>query len=95
MSCACIEFLAANPNNCLTGYDKPSNVDPDVIGLYYAKCNEYINLRKTPSTSADSLAKIAVNKQFTVLAIVDEYFSWIDYNGQRGYVLNDYMEKVK
>ena len=70
-------------------------LDPDVIGLYYAKCNEYINLRKTPSTSADSLAKIGVNKQFTVLAVVDEYFSWIDYNGQRGYVLNDYMAKVK
>ena len=70
-------------------------LDPDVIGLYYAKCNEFINLRENPHTSSKSLAKIPVNAQFTLLGMVDEYFSWIDYNGQRGYVLTDYMGKVK
>lgn len=70
-------------------------LNPDVIGKYYAKCNEYINLRSKPHTSADSLAKIPVNEQFILLAEVDEYFSWVEYKGQRGYVLTDYTAKVK
>lgn len=78
-----------------TDYPVEKVLDPDVMGQYYAKCNEYINLRSTPSTSAASLAKIYVNQQFTLLGYVDEYFSWIEYQGQRGYVLTSYTAKVK
>lgn len=78
-----------------TDYAIEKVLDPDVMGTYYAKCNEFINLRSTPSTSAASLAKIPVNQQFTLLGYVDEYFSWIEYQGQRGYVLTSYTAKVK
>lgn len=78
-----------------TEYPVEKVLDPDVMGTYYAKCNEFINLRSTPSTSAASLGKILVNQQFTLLGIVDEYFSWIEFEGQRGYVLTSYTEKVQ
>lgn len=78
-----------------TDYPVEKVLDPDVMALYYAKCNEYINLRSTPSTSAASMAKIRVNQQFMLLGYVDEYFSWIEFEGQRGYVLTSYTAKVK
>lgn len=70
-------------------------LDPDVIGTYYAKCNEYISLRSEPNTGADVLTKILVNEQFTLLGYVDDYFCWVEFNGQRGYVLIDYVGKVR
>ncbi len=78
-----------------TEYPVEKVLDPDVMGLYYANCNEYITLRAEPSTSAESLTKILVKQQFTLLGTVDEYFSWVEFEGQRGYVLTDYMAKVQ
>lgn len=79
----------------VTDYPVEKVLDPDVMGTYYAKCNEYITLRATPSTSAASLTKILVNQQFKLLGIVDEYFSWVEFEGQRGYVLTSYTAKVQ
>ena len=70
-------------------------LDPDVIANYYAKCNEYISLRSEPNTGASVLTKILVDEQFTLLGYVDDYFCWVEYNGQRGYVLIDYVGKVR
>lgn len=78
-----------------TEYPVEKVLDPDVMGLYYANCNEYITLRATPSTTAASLAKILVKQQFTLLGTVDEYFSWVEFEGQRGYVLTSYIAKVQ
>lgn len=76
-------------------YPVESVFDPDVMGLYYANCNEFITLRATPSTSAASLTKILVKQQFTLLGYADEYFSWVEFEGQRGYVLTSYTAKVQ
>ena len=78
-----------------TEYPVEKVLDPDVMGLYFANCNEYIMLRAEPSTSAESLTKILVKQQFTLLGTVDQYFSWVEFEGQRGYVLTDYMAKVQ
>ena len=78
-----------------TDYPTEKVLDPDVMGIYYAKCNEFITLRKSPSTSADAWAKILVNQQFKLLGHADEYFSWVEFEGQRGYVLTSYIAKVR
>lgn len=78
-----------------TEYPVEKVLDPDVMGTYYAKCNEFITLRATPSTSAASLTKILVNQQFKLLGYADEYFSWVEFEGQRGYVLTSYTAKVQ
>ena len=70
-------------------------LDPSAIGIYYAKCNEYISLRSQPNTGAEVLAKINANEQFKVLGFVDEFFCWVEYQGQRGYVLLAYTGKAK
>lgn len=76
-------------------YPTEKVLDPDVMGTYYAKCNEYITLRKSPSTSADAITRILVNQQFKLLGHADEYFSWVEFEGKRGYVLTSYMAKVR
>ena len=70
-------------------------LDPNVMANYYAKCNEYISLRSQPDTGADVLDKILVDEQFKLLGYVDEYFCWVEFEGQRGYVLIDYVGKVR
>ncbi len=76
-------------------YPTEEVLDPDVVADYYAKCNEYISLRAEPSTSANVITKILVDEQFTLLGYVDEYFCWVEFKGQRGYVLIDYVGRVK
>lgn len=78
-----------------TEYPVEQVLDPNVMGTYYAKCNEYISLRSEPHTSADVITKILVDQQFTLLGYVDEYFCWVEFEGQRGYVLIDYIGKVR
>lgn len=78
-----------------TDYPVEKVLDPDVMGIYYAKCNEFITLRKSPSTSAEAVTRILVNQQFKLLGHADEYFSWVEFEGKRGYVLTSYMEKVR
>lgn len=78
-----------------TQYPVEKVLDPDVMGTYYANCNEFITLRATPSTSAASLTKILVKQQFKLLGYADEYFSWVEFEGQRGYVLTSYTAKVQ
>lgn len=77
-----------------TEYPVEEIFDPNVMALYYADCNEYITLRSEPHTKASAITTIPVNQKFTLLGYVDEYFCWVEYEGQRGYVLIDYIGKV-
>lgn len=67
--------------------------DPAVISTWYADCNEYINLRATPDTKGTVVTTIPKNDRFTVLGWTD-YFAYVEYKGQRGYVNDDYIGKV-
>ena len=78
-----------------TDYPVEELLDPNSMGIYYAKCNEYISLREKPDTGAKAITTIKANEQFKLLGFVDEYFCWVEYRGQRGYVLIAYTAKVK
>lgn len=67
--------------------------DPGVISVWYAVCNEYINLRKEPNVSASVVTTIAKDQQFTLLGWSGG-FAYVEYRGQRGYVNADYIKKV-
>lgn len=58
---------------------------------WYANCDEYINLRAAPNTSAGSMAQIPSGAEFTLLAWQDR-FAWVEYEGQRGWVLTSYIK---
>ena len=70
-------------------------LDPSAMGEYFAKCDEYISLRDQPNTQAKVVTTIKANQRFKLLGFVDEYFAWVEYEGQRGYVLIAYTGKVK
>ena len=77
-----------------TDYPVEELLDPNAMGTYYAKCNEYISLREKPDTSANVITTISANAQFKLLGFVDEFFAWVEFEGQRGYVLIAYTGKV-
>ncbi|MBE6922352.1 MAG: hypothetical protein E7465_04115 [Ruminococcaceae bacterium] len=76
-----------------TEYEIEQVFDPGEISLWRAECNEYINVRETPSVSAKSINTIEDNVQFTVLGWVDG-FAFIEYEGMRGYVNANYISRV-
>lgn len=67
--------------------------DPSLISQWYADCNEFISLRKTPSTSASVITRILVNEKFFLLGRTGN-FAFVDFNGHRGYVLSSYIQPV-
>lgn len=67
--------------------------DPGEIALYYAVCNEYINIRTAADVNAGTCGKINANEQFTVMGWAGN-MAYVDFNGQRGYVNADYIAKV-
>lgn len=67
--------------------------DPALISTWSAECNEYINLREKPDTSAKSIAQIKKDEKFTLLGRTGK-FAYVEYKGIRGYVNADYMKQV-
>lgn len=78
----------------VTAYSVETVFDPGVISIWYADCNEYINIRKGPSASTDSVGTVPANERFTLLGW-DGSFAYIDYNGVRGYVNSNYIDPVE
>ena len=76
-------------------YDVETCFDPGEKALYYAVCEEFINIRSAPSYDAGAIAKIKPDEQFTVWGWAENNFAYIDYNGQRGYVNAKYIAKVQ
>lgn len=75
-------------------YPVEQSFEPIEAAWYYADCNEFISLRTDPDTSAAVIVRIPASDQFQVLAICDE-FSFVEYNGLLGYVLNNYIKALK
>lgn len=71
-------------------YDVETVLDPSVVSVWYANCNEYINIRVGPNASTQSIGTVPANDTFTVLGW-EGNFAFIDYNGLRGYVNGDYI----
>lgn len=56
------------------------------------RCNEFITLRKTPSTKGEELIKIPLGAIVTVYSGADNGFYYINYGGIEGYALASYID---
>ena len=92
--------------NGSTGYELASYLSVDPYDHYVAsttaadlswrgkvvRCNEFITLRKTPSTKGEELIKIPVGAIVTVYSGADNGFYYINYGGIEGYALASYID---
>lgn len=76
-------------------YEVEACFDPGEKALYYAVCEEFINIRSLPTYDSGSIGKIKPNEQFTLWGWAENNFAYIDFNGQRGYVNVKYIAKVQ
>jgi hypothetical protein len=91
--------------NGSTGYALASYLSVDPYDHYVAsttastvwsgkvvRCNEYITLRRTPSTKGEEITKIPLGAIVTVYSGADNGFYYIDYDGFEGYALAGYID---
>ena len=92
--------------NGSTGYALASYLSVDPYDHYVAsttavdlswrgkvvRCDEFITLRKTPSTKGEELIKIPVGAIVTVYSGADNGFYYINYGGIEGYALASYID---
>lgn len=76
-------------------YEVEECFDPGEMALYYAKCEEFINMRSLPTYDSGSIQTILANEQFTLLGWAENNFALIEYEGTRGYVNTKYIGKVE
>lgn len=91
--------------NGSTGYALASYLSVDPYNHYVAsttastvwsgkvvRCNEYITLRRTPSTKGEEITKIPLGAIGTVYSGADNGFYYIYYDGFEGYALAGYID---
>ena len=93
--------------NGSTGYALASYLSVDPYNHYVAsttaatdtswtgkvvRCNEFITLRKTPSTKVEEITKIPLGALVTVYSGADNGFYYINYGGIEGYALASYID---
>lgn len=76
-------------------YEVETCFDPGEKALYYAVCEEFINIRSLPTYDAGAIGQIKPDEQFTLWGWAENNFAYIDFNGQRGYVNVKYIAKVQ
>ena len=72
-------------------YEPDENFIPRDGEGWYAKCEEFISLRATPSTSADVIVKIPAGEHVSVIGWIGN-FAHVQYGELDGYVLAKYLE---
>lgn len=82
-----------------TGSD-PIETEPEIVEeiqlnkpWYYARCDEFINLREQPDLNAAIITQIPAGDTFQLLESHDKY-GLVDYRGVIGYVVLEYIEPV-
>ena len=91
--------------NGSTGYALASYLSVDPYDHYVAsttastvwsgkvvRCNEYITLRRNPSTTGEEITKIPLRAIVTVYSGADNGFYYIYYDGFEGYALAGYID---
>lgn len=93
--------------NGSTGYALASYLSVDPYNHYVAsttaatdtswtgkvvRCNEFITLRKIPSTKGEEITKIPLGAVVTVYSGADNGFYYINYGGIEGYALASYID---
>jgi D-alanyl-D-alanine dipeptidase/predicted small lipoprotein YifL len=71
-------------------YSNHTAFDPGAVSLWYANCQEYLTLRKTPYVNGDPIGKVNAGQTVTVMGW-HEKFAFVEYKGMQGYVLPDYL----
>jgi len=75
-------------------YDVEVCFDPSLLSDWYADCQEYISLRREPDTAAEVITRIPVGETFTLMGYAGD-FAYVEFLGQRGYVLTGYIAAVE
>ena len=68
--------------------------NPSQISRWFANCMEYISLRVEPDAKAETIIRIPAKAEMTLLGYKDD-FALVEYEGQLGYVLSEYLLPVK
>lgn len=76
-----------------TEYPVEEFFHPAQISRWFANCQEYISLRVEPEVSAETITRIPTREEVTLLGYKDD-FALVDYEGQQGYVLSEYLLPV-
>ena len=85
---ALASYLSVDPYNHYVASTKASTVWSGKV----VRCNEYITLRRTPSTKGEEITKIPLGSIVTVYSGADNGFYYIDYDGFEGYALAGYID---
>lgn len=64
---------------------------PIAAEVYYADCNEYINLRTKADASSESLVQIPAGEEFLILALYGD-FALAEYHNLLGYVHRGFIQ---
>lgn len=62
----------------------------NAAAMYVVNCNEYVNLRAAPDTSAQVLARVPLGEQVVAYGREGDFYR-VEYAGLRGYVHADYL----
>lgn len=81
-------YLSVDPYDHYVASTKASTVWSGKV----VRCNEYITLRRTPSTKGEEITKIPLGAIVTVYSGADNGFYYIDYDGFEGYALAGYID---
>lgn len=63
--------------------------------MFVVNCEEWVSLRKSPSTSAERLKKVPLDAVVTDCEWVDGNFTRCTYQGVTGYILDKYLEPIE
>ena len=85
---ALASYLSVDPYDHYVASTKASTVWSGKV----VRCNEYITLRRTPSTKGEEITKIPLGSIVTVYSGADNGFYYIDYDGFEGYALAGYID---
>ena len=85
---ALASYLSVDPYDHYVAPTKASTVWSGKV----VRCNEYITLRRTPSTKGEEITKIPLGAIVTVYSGADNGFYYIDYDGFEGYALAGYID---
>ena len=89
-----------------TGYALASYLSEEIPDILYIQpaitvdyregrvinCNEYISLRKIPSTKGETITHIPLGASVQYYSDAENGFAYISYNGKEGFALKSYLE---
>lgn len=79
-------------------YEVEELFDPAVVSKWYAGCAEFLSLRTEPDTSAGGILRIPAEGKLTLMGLTEGSggisFAYVDYQGQRGYVMKQYLHPI-